>query len=105
MNQSGLKSIPKAIVFKNVTLIVIIILLTVLPLVIRKKAEFAGTDDLAEQAITVIKPNYRPWFKPLWEPPSAEIESLLFSLQAALGAGFIGYYIGFARGRKKALEN
>ena len=29
-----------------------------------------------------------------WEPPSGEIESLLFALQAAIGAGFIGYYVG-----------
>jgi cobalt/nickel transport protein len=30
----------------------------------------------------------------LWKPPSDEVESLLFSLQAALGAGFLGYVIG-----------
>jgi cobalt/nickel transport protein len=42
---------------------------------------------------------YQPWFEPLWTPPSKEIESLLFSLQAALGAGLLGYYFGLRRGR------
>ena len=42
---------------------------------------------------------YQPWFEPLWTPPSKEIESLLFSLQAALGAGLLGYYVGLRRGR------
>ncbi|CEO90262.1 hypothetical protein SSCH_790007 [Syntrophaceticus schinkii] len=37
----------------------------------------------------------------IWEPPSGEIESLLFALQAAIGAGFIGYYFGFVKGRKE----
>ncbi|NLN22191.1 MAG: cobalt ABC transporter substrate-binding protein CbiN, partial [Syntrophomonadaceae bacterium] len=37
-----------------------------------------------------------------WEPPSGEIESLLFALQAAIGAGFIGYYLGFVKGRKES---
>jgi cobalt/nickel transport protein len=40
----------------------------------------------------------------LYEPPSDEIESLLFALQAALGAGFIGYYIGYKRGKTKRVE-
>jgi len=33
-------------------------------------------------------------FQPLWKPPSDEVENMLFSLQAALGAGFLGYVIG-----------
>lgn len=56
--------------------------------------EFKGSDDLGTDAITEANPGYQPWFQPLWKPPSDEIESLLFSLQAALGAGFIGYMIG-----------
>ena len=38
---------------------------------------------------------------PIWEPPSGEIESLFFSLQAALGALVIGYAIGRGRSRKE----
>jgi cobalt/nickel transport protein len=56
--------------------------------------EFKGSDDLGTEAISEAAPGYKPWFKPLWKPPSDEVESLLFSLQAALGAGFLGYVIG-----------
>jgi cobalt/nickel transport protein len=86
---------------KNLVLIAIVIGLAVLPLFTAKDAEFGGADGQAEEAITEINADYTPWFSPLWEPPSGEIESLLFALQAALGAGFIGYYIGYVRGRKK----
>jgi len=55
---------------------------------------FAGADSQAEGAIKALQPNYEPWFQPLFEPPSGEVESLLFALQAALGAGFLGYYFG-----------
>lgn len=56
--------------------------------------EFKGTDDLASAAITESRPGYQPWFKPLWTPPSSEVESLLFAVQAALGAGVLGYVLG-----------
>lgn len=61
---------------------------------------FAGSDQQAGQAITAARPGYAPWFAPLWEPPSGEIESLLFGLQAAIGAAAIGYCLGYYRGRK-----
>ena len=54
-----------------------------------KNGEFGGADTIAE-----VNEEYEPWFESLWEPPSGEIESLLFALQAAIGAGFIGYYVG-----------
>ena len=60
---------------------------------------FAGADGQAEAAILAGHPAYEPWFAPLWEPPSGEIESLLFALQAALGAGLLGYYLGLRRGQ------
>lgn len=59
--------------------------------------DFKGSDDLGADAITEAHPGYQPWFQPLWKPPSDEVESLLFSLQAALGAGFLGYMIGRRR--------
>lgn len=86
---------------KNILLISLVIILAVLPLLFQKGAAFGGSDDQAESAITKIDPSYQPWFSSIWEPPSGEIESLLFSLQAAIGAGFIGYFIGFYRGKGK----
>lgn len=82
----------------NWWLILSVILLTVLPLIF-VKGEFSGADGEAEELITEIQPDYKPWFEPLFEPASGEIESLLFASQAALGAGVIGYVIGFYKGR------
>jgi cobalt/nickel transport protein len=86
---------------KNLILIGIVIGLTAIPLFIAKNVEFAGADDKAKIAITEIDTNYKPWFSPIWEPPSGEIASLLFALQAAIGAGIVGYGVGFMRGKSK----
>jgi cobalt/nickel transport protein len=86
---------------KNLILVVFVLLLAVVPLVIKGGAEFGGADGQAEEAITEIQPDYEPWFQSIWEPPSGEIEGLLFALQAAAGAGFICYYFGYMRGRKQ----
>lgn len=86
----------------TVALIAIVILLAVVPLFLHRDSEFGGADGAAEEAITEIAPDYQPWFSPLWEPPGGETESLLFALQAALGAGFIGYFFGLKRGQRKA---
>jgi cobalt/nickel transport protein len=89
---------------KNIILLLIVIILGVVPLFIQQGAEFGGSDGQAEKAISKIAPDYKPWFHTLWEPPSGEIESLLFALQAAIGAGFIGYFIGFMRGKNKQAD-
>lgn len=64
----------------------------------REGAGFAGSDGRAMETVAAIQPDYRPWFGFVWEPP-AEIASGLFALQAALGAGVLGYYLGFRRGQ------
>lgn len=96
---------------QNVLLLVAAVLLAVLPLwlVARpdpgpdgKPAEiFTGADNQARDLIGRIAPDYRPWFEPVLQPASDEITSLLFALQAALGAGFIGYYIGVSATQEK----
>ncbi|KJS79746.1 MAG: cobalamin biosynthesis protein CbiN [Peptococcaceae bacterium BICA1-8] len=88
-----------SLAFKNTILLLLVILLAVVPLLIIKDSEFAGADGLAEEAILEVSPHYKPWFSNFWEPPGGETESLLFSVQAALGAGFLGYYIGLRKGQ------
>lgn len=78
----------------NFIMLLIAVALIVTPLVLKPGAEYGGADGQAEDAITEISPDYKPWFSSLYEPPSGEIESLLFATQAALGAGIIGYYLG-----------
>ena len=85
-------------------IIAAIVALVVLPLLFVEGAEFGGADGQAEEAITQIDQNYQPWFNPLIEPASGEIESLLFALQAALGAGVIFYYLGYSAGRRRERE-
>ena len=82
-------------------LLALTIILIITPLLLNSKAEYGGADGEAENLISEISPDYKPWFSSLYEPPSGEIESLLFSTQAAIGAGFIGYYLG-SRKRKKS---
>jgi cobalt/nickel transport protein len=60
---------------------------------------FTGADDQGSEAIEAT--GYVPWFTSIWEPPSGEIESLLFALQAAIGAIIIGYVLGYYNGQAK----
>lgn len=89
---------------KNLILILIVIALAAVPVIFLKDAEFGGSDGEAEEAITEIDPDYEPWFSSLIEPASGEIESLLFALQAAIGAGVVGFVLGRFTGKKPAAK-
>ncbi|MFE5541998.1 energy-coupling factor ABC transporter substrate-binding protein [Streptomyces sp. NPDC056492] len=90
----------------NGLLLLLVAALAVLPIALGmgegKEEPFAGADAQAETAITELDPEYEPWFSPLYEPPSGEVESALFALQAALGAGVLAYYFGVRKGRRQA---
>lgn len=92
----------KTIFPSSVLLIFLVIFLAAIPLVVKKDAEFGGADGEAEGVIAEVAPEYEPWFEGFWSPPSGEIESLLFCLQAALGAGVVFYGLGYIRAKKKA---
>ena len=85
---------------KNLILVLLVVLIAAVPLWLCKDAEFGGADGLAEELIVETHPDYEPWFSPLFEPASGEIESLLFALQAALGAGVIGFILGRLTAKK-----
>lgn len=85
---------------KNILLLILTVILIITPLILNSTAEYGGADGEAESLISEINPNYKPWFSSLYEPPSGEIESLLFSTQAAIGAGIIGYFLGYKKGKK-----
>ena len=96
---------------QNILLILAVLVLALIPLwIVEKPAAgpdgeevsiFGGADDQAKNLIGEINPEYQPWFESLIEPASGEIASMLFALQAAIGTGFIGYYIGVGRTREK----
>lgn len=85
---------------ENVMLLLAALIITVIPLMSGQGAVFGGADGQVAGVVQEINPEYRPWQEALWEPPSSEVESLLFALQAAVGAGFIGYFFGYYKGRK-----
>ena len=60
---------------------------------------FGGSDDKASQVIEST--GYTPWISSIWKPPNSEMESLLFALQAAIGALIIGYFFGYYKGKRK----
>jgi cobalt/nickel transport protein len=67
-------------------------------------AEFAGSDNVGSGLIAKLSgipvENFHPLI-PQWEPPSGEIESCLFALQAAFGGMVMGGVFGFWMGQKK----
>lgn len=83
---------------KHIILIVVMVALFIVPFIISPSAEYGGADSAVEELIS--NQGYEPWFSPIWEPPSSEIESLLFALQASIGAIIIGYFVGFEKGKR-----
>ncbi|ACL20629.1 cobalt/nickel transport protein [Desulfitobacterium sp. LBE] len=101
MANSGVEQTKRSTFKVNVLLFLLVVAITVIPLVLVQDAEFGGADGLAEEEILNIQEDYEPWFSPFFEPASGEIESLLFALQAGLGAGVIGFGLGYYKGRSK----
>ncbi|QHQ61244.1 energy-coupling factor ABC transporter substrate-binding protein [Anaerocolumna sedimenticola] len=87
----------------GIVLLLICILIAVIPLAVIKDSDFGGSDDAAGKTISEILnvDEYKPWVSPVFEPPGGETESLLFCLQAALGAGVFGYGIGVLKERNR----
>ncbi|MDD1695131.1 MAG: cobalt transport protein CbiN [Methanoregula sp.] len=66
--------------------------------------EFAGSDDVGSQKISELTGKPVESFTPLipqYEPPSGEIESTLFALQATFGGVIVGLVIGYWYGQKR----
>ncbi len=71
---------------------------------IMTEAEFAGSDTLGSTQIAEMTGKAEEEYVPLiwqWVPPSGEIESALFALQAAIGGLMVGWVFGYWKGQKK----
>lgn len=88
-------------VFMILALVLLCAVILVFPLMTIHDSEFGGADGAAEEVIAAVDPDYEPWVESILEPPGGETESLLFCLQAALGATVIGFGFGYLVARKK----
>ena len=88
---------------KRIRAIIILLVLcagiAALPLLLIHDSEFGGADGRAEEIISELNPEYKPWAESIFKLPGGETEGLLFALQAALGAGVIGFGFGYLKGR------
>lgn len=79
---------------RNLVLALGVVLLVTVPLMLLGNSEFGGSDDAGSTVVEEINGGYTPWFESFWEPPSGEVESLLFCVQSAIGAGICGFVLG-----------
>ncbi len=89
---------------RAIILLAMVAAIVIFPLAIyngkgEEQGYFGGSDDQGPEYIEST--GYTPWAHSLWEPPSPEIESLLFAVQAAIGAIIIGYVLGYYQGQNK----
>ncbi len=92
------------IIFISISLLLLLIYITISQ-PIKGEGTWSGGDSLlVNQVGEITGGQYKPWFTPIWEPPSGEIETFLFSLQAAFGAIIVGYYIGYYKGKREVSE-
>lgn len=92
---------------RTILLILAVVLVASLPVLTTRlsgpdQAGFRGSDNRAQDLVGEVSPGYTPWFHSPFKAPSAEVEGVIFALQAALGAGFICYYIASSRGSKRS---
>jgi len=89
---------------QNYLLLLLLLIIPVVALWLGGDSEFAGADGKVVDLIDAEQTTYVPWFDNIWAPPGGETESLLFSMQAALGAGVLCYIIGYIKGKKAAMD-
>lgn len=87
-----------------IILLILVAIIVMIPLAMysglgEDQGYFGGSDDAGATAIEST--GYTPWFSSMWEPPSGEIQSLLFCVQTAIGTIIIGYFFGYWRAQRK----
>jgi cobalt/nickel transport protein len=75
----------------------LVLAIFIVPFVINAEGEFGGTDGQGPDQIE--SSGYTPWIEPLGYIPDAIGEIVLFSLQVAIGASIIGYFVGYLRAK------
>jgi len=71
-------------------------------------AEYAGSDTVGAEKIAELAGVPADEIQPIipqWVPPSGEVESALFALQAAIGGIMVGLVFGYWIGQKKGTKS
>ena len=89
-----------------IVLLIAAVLIAVIPLFVKKGAEFGGSDDAGSVMVEEVHGEYEPWFTPVLETVlggeiPGEVESLIFCLQIGIGVGVIAFFMGRFVDRKK----
>lgn len=84
-------------------IILLTLIIIAIPLVGLAGHEFAGTDDQAVGLIENLNKDYQPWFQSFFEITD-EMESIFFTLQAAIGAFILGITLGKITSKKQIEE-
>ena len=82
-------------------LVALCVVIAVVPLATLRSADFGGSDSQAEEVVSQVDPDYKPWASSIIKLPGSEVESLLFALQAAAGSGVLFFCFGYLVARKK----
>ena len=89
-----------------IILLIAAVLIAIVPLFVKKGAEFGGSDDAGSVMIEEIQGEYTPWFTPVLETAlggelPGGVESLIFCIQTGIGVGIIAFVMGRFVERKK----
>ena len=89
--------------------IALVLLIALIPLFLRKDAEFGGSDDAGSQVVAEVDSSYEPWAAPVLETLlgrelPGEVESLFFCIQTGIGVGIIAFIMGRFVERKKWMK-
>ena len=93
-----------------IILLIAAVLIAIVPLFVKKGAEFGGSDDAGSVMIEEIQGEYTPWFTPVLETAlggelPGEVESLIFCIQTGIGVGIIAFVMGRFVERKKWMKD
>lgn len=85
---------------KWVLICIVLILIILLGPLLFMQSDFTGVDAQIGDTLKTVNGNYTPWKLFEGKKLSGEMETFLFSFQSGIGAGVVGYILGFVKGRK-----
>jgi len=85
----------------TIALIVLAVLISFGPLFLSKhhgEGVFGGADGQAKELISRVRPEYKPWFSPLWTPPATRWKAFYLPCRPLLVPAYCSIIWGMSRG-------